>query len=53
MEKRDFTLRCYSISAGKDYPAFRIRNAVNFWQPQDKNDGYTHAVYDIVDEKEK
>jgi hypothetical protein len=53
LPKPDFTLRCYALSAGKEYKAFKFPRALNFWQPEDKSTTGTLALYDIVDEKEK
>jgi hypothetical protein len=53
MEKHDFTMKCSDLSAGQDYPAHLFVNAISFWQPEQKGDGYIHVAYDIMDEKEK
>jgi hypothetical protein len=53
MEIRDYTLRCYSIAAGKDYSGYRTQNSLNFWKPEDKDKKYRLAVFEIVSEKEK
>jgi hypothetical protein len=41
------------LSAGKDYYARKSENAINFWQPEDRNKGYLLILYEIVSEKEK
>ncbi|HWZ55057.1 MAG TPA: hypothetical protein VNZ63_03245 [Verrucomicrobiae bacterium] len=51
-EKHSFVVRCFNLSAGKDYFARRFPTAINFWQPEDAGEG-TLAVYEIVSEKEK
>ncbi|HEU0048175.1 MAG: hypothetical protein DMG96_28685 [Acidobacteria bacterium] len=51
--KRDYAVGCFHLAAGKDYSGFRAPTALNFWKPEDKNKGYTLAVYEIVSEKEK
>jgi hypothetical protein len=52
-EKRGYTLRCKYLSAGKDYPAHKFPDAINFWLPEEKVQGYLLAMYEIVSEKEK
>ena len=52
-KKRDYAVGCFHLAAGKDYSGFRAPTALNFWKPEDKNKGYTLAVYEIVSEKEK
>lgn len=52
-EKRGYTGRCFSISAGQDYGALKFSDAINFWQPGDKGEGYVLIMYDILAEKEK
>jgi hypothetical protein len=53
LEKRDFVVRCFNISAGKDYPARKFPKSISFWQPEDKVEGQTLVLYEIADEKEK
>jgi hypothetical protein len=53
MEQHDFTLRCSHLSAGKDYSALKFPDAINFWPPGEKGNGYRLALYEIVSEKEK
>lgn len=52
-EKHGYAVGCFHLAAGKDYPAHRFPTAMNFWQPEDNNKGYTLALYDIESEKEK
>jgi hypothetical protein len=53
LEKRSYTGRCFGLSAGKDYPALKFPDSINFWPPGDKGEGYVLILYDIVGEKEK
>ena len=52
-EKGGYMGRCLDISAGKDYTAVKFLEAINFWPPGDKSQGYVLIMYDIVGEKEK
>jgi hypothetical protein len=51
-EKHDFAVRCFNLSAGKDYSARRFPTSINFWRPADGREGAL-ALYEIVSEKEK
>jgi hypothetical protein len=51
-EKHIFVIRCFNLSAGKDYSAFKFPTAVSFWHQEDAGEG-TQALYEIVSEKEK
>jgi hypothetical protein len=53
VEKHDFIVRCFQISAGKDYPARKFVRSINFWPDGEKGDGYSLSLYEIADEKEK
>jgi hypothetical protein len=52
MEKHRFVVRCFNLSAGKDYSARRFPTSINFWKPEDSGEG-TLAVYEVISEKEK
>ena len=52
-EKHGFTVRCAQLSAGKDYSARKFVDAINFWPPEAKGEGYLLSMYEIVSEKEK
>ena len=52
-EKGGFTIRCAQLSAGKDYAARKFVDAINFWPPEAKGQGYLLGMYEIVSEKEK
>jgi hypothetical protein len=52
-EKRAYTARCFRLSAGKDYSVRRFPDAMNFWPPEDRGEGYLLVMYDVVSEKEK
>ena len=52
-ERHEFAGRCFSLSAGKDYPARRLDTAINFWPPGARSQNYVLVLYDIVSEKEK
>jgi hypothetical protein len=53
IEKNLRTLRCFQISAGKDYPVRRFITNINFWQDEPSVAGQLLALYTITDEKEK
>jgi len=53
MEKHDYTGRCFSISAGKDYSARKFDTAISFWPPEERGEKYLLFMYDIVSEKER
>lgn len=51
-EKHNFAIRCFNLSAGKDYSAFKFPTSISFWQPKDAGEG-TLATYSVSSEKEK
>jgi hypothetical protein len=51
--KTGWTVSCYHVSAGKDYPVRLFDTCINFWPPGVKPDTGQAALYDILAEKEK
>ena len=50
--KKGWTLRCFQVSAGKDYSVRKFPTAINFWPLNEEGPG-AKAMYEIVSEKEK
>ena len=51
-DENALTVRCFELTAGKDYSGRKLSDTINFWQPKDSALG-TLAFYSILSEKQR
>jgi hypothetical protein len=52
-DDKAYTIRCFPISAGKDYSGLKFASSILLWPPAAKHYAYRLGTYTIVSEKEK